>query len=208
MGEEVKLLEKEIIESLPQIPYIIDQIGYALEWAKETHDEGAYLQTVKFVLDVCKFVQKTSEPHLFKVHLVIAAILMDIPEAISSPKFEMFKSASNSVENSLKALLVDEELNKRLGLFRAVSVTVNRLAANNQDCLTIMLYNILSDLKEIIMGMKGTNTKVPITGEDYIKVLGYAYVVQNLRLASMDLLNASREVLNEIDILLNNDLNF
>ena len=51
--------------------------------------------------------------------------------------------------------------------------------------------------------MKGTNVESPITAEDFIKVLGYSFVIQNLMFSKFNLLNDIREILSKIGIALN-----
>lgn len=207
MTENVEIMEKGILEKLPQIPFIVDQVGYAMKWAKEVYDEGAYYKNIEFTLDVAEYATKISQPNFYKTYLIIGALLMDIPGAINDTKFEMFKSTSNSVENILNNIIMDPKTNEEYGCFKSVSLHIAKLARTNQEYLAVFLLGILSDLKEIVKGMEDVKVKAPITTEDFIKVLGYAFVMQNLRGANLNLLNEVREILNKIDIILNS-LNF
>lgn len=208
MVSNTEILEKGIIEKLPQIPFVVDQVGHAMSWAKEVYDENNYYKILEFALDVAEYAAKVSEPNFFKTHLVIAALLIDIEEAEKDSKFEIFKSTSNAIEKAVQAVKVDPKLSDERGCFKAISIHAVNLAKESQEYFSVVLYNMLSDLKDIVKGMKEVNVKAPITVEDYVKVLGYSFVMQNIRLANLNLLNETREVINKIEILLNNDLNY
>lgn len=205
---QAKLLEKSIIEQLPQIPFVIDQVGAAMKWVKEVKDEGEYIKTLKLTLDVAEYATKVSDVNFYRTHLVIGALLMDIDDAVNSPNFEIFKSASNSVEKTLKLLRADTKVVEERGCFKALILHLIELAKTNEDCLVVLLYSILADLKDILDGMKKAGVKTPITAEDYISVLGYAFMLTNVRMADPKLLDSTREVLNKIDIVLSNDFNY
>ena len=96
----IEQLEKALIESVPQIPYVVDQIGFAMKWAKEAQDEGTYYNTIAHALEVAKYVHAVSEANFYKVHLVIGALLMDIDNPVADERFKPFDSASKSVENT------------------------------------------------------------------------------------------------------------
>ena len=207
MAEDIKILEKGILEKLPQIPFVVDQVGYAMEWAKEEHDEGAYYKTIKIALDVAEYTAKTSTPKFFKTHLVIAALLMDIEGATENPKFDMFKSASQATEKALAGVTISPSSGEKYGCFKAVTLHLVKLAKENQDYLCVVLLGILAELNDILAGMKEADVKTPITPEDYIKVLGYALNMQNLLTSRLDLYNTTREITNKISIALNS-INF
>ena len=206
--ENKELLEREIREILPQIPYVIDQVGAAMDWVKSEQDEGSYIRTLQFVRDVAKFTTKISNPNFYKTHLVVAALLMDLDNPVQNEKFSAFKSASNSVENSLNSLRIDPKLSEDRGCFKAVTIHVSQVARKSQELFTILMYSILHELKEIIGGMEEAGVKTPITAADYIKILGYAGVMANLRMANLEYSDATRSVVNEIEVLLNNKVNY
>ena len=207
MPTDIKILESGIMERLPQVPFIVDQVGAAMQWAREEYDEGAYYKNIEFTSKVSEYASKVSERNFYKTHLVIAALLIDIENPLENPKFEIFKSASNSVANSLKAVRINPDLSENLGAFKAVSMHVVNLAKENQDWLAVYMLSILEELKDIVRGMEDAKVKAPITAEDYIKILGYQFVLQNLRLSKVSLYNTSSEIVNEISILLN-EINF
>ena len=76
------------------------------------------------------------------------------------------------------------------------------------DVFTISLFSIKHTLKEIIEGMKKANVKTPITGSDYITVLGYALVMANIRMTDIKMSNSAYKVYNDIAIMLNEDLKY
>ena len=202
---ETELFEKDIISKLPQVPYVIDQVGAAIEWAKEVHTEGDYHKNIKFASEVTDFACSISEPNFFKVHLVVGALLMDIENAAQDPKFEIFKTASKSVEKTLDKLVINKDLAETRGCFNALSIHLVQLAQKDEECFCVSLMSILNDLKEIASGMKEAEVKAPITPSDYIKVLGYAFVVQNIKLANLSLSNKVKDIFNRVNISLNND---
>ncbi len=201
-------LEQNIIEKLPQIPYIIDQVGKAMEWAKEELTEGEYNKAIAVATDVTLYVKAISEPNFFRTHLVIASILSYIPEVLKKEKFAFFDTASKAVEKTLKAITIDPKLIKERGCFKSVLLTMAPLAKQNEDYMAVMLYAIYHELKEILEGMEEANIKTPITPKDYITVLGYANVMANLRMANIKLLDRTYKIFNEIEIILNNKFNY
>lgn len=208
MVENVSLLEKSIVEKIPQVPYVIDQVGYAMNWVKEVQDEGTYYKTLKFALDVANYAEKVSERGYYKTHLVIAALLMDIEGVMSNPKFDNFKTASHVVEDTLAAITINPSYAETYGCFKGISVHAAQLARENQDYFAVIMYNILNELNDILAGMKDAEIKTPITAEDYIKVLGYAVVVKNLKLEKLQFYSPIQEIMNAIGIILNHDIKY
>ena len=204
----IEQLEKALIESVPQIPYVVDQIGFAMKWAKEAQDEGTYYNTIAHALEVAKYVHTVSEANLYKVHLVIGASLMDIDNPVTDERFKPFDSASKSVEKTLQTLKVNEKAVEDYGCFKAMTMHVVQLARKDEDCFVIYMMAMLKDLEDISRGMKEVGAKAPITAEDYVKVLGYDLVMANIRMSNLSLLNTTREVLNNITIKLNNDFKY
>ena len=204
----IEMLERGIREILPQIPYIIDQVGVAMAWVKSEKGEGEYIKILEFTTDVAKFVNSISNPNFYKTHLVIAALLMDLDDPYSSEKFNIFKSASNAVENTLRSLRVDPKMGEERGCFKAITIHIVQTAIKSQELFTILMYNILHELQEIIGGMKEAKVKTPITLSDYVKILGYAYVMGNVRMSQLEYSDNTRKVVNEIEKLLNNSVNY
>ena len=204
----IELLEKQLIELMPQIPYVVDQVGAAMKWVKEVQDEGDYYNTISYAIEVAKYVQKVSNPNFYKVHLVISALLMDIDKPFEDERFKIFDSASKSVENALRTIKLDEGNLETYGCFKAMNIHTTQLAQKDEDLFVVYMLALLEDLKDISKGMKEVGAKSPITPEDYVKVMGYDLVLSNLRMANLSLLNDSREVVNTIDIMLNNDFKY
>ena len=200
--------KKGIIESLPQVPYVLDQVGEALDWAKEELDDGDYTKTLKVAYEVTNYVASISDPHFFKVHYVVATILSYIPDVLKNEKLAKFDSASGAVVNSLKGLIVPPETIENKGCFKGVMLHLIPLAKKNMDLFTISLIGIKNDLQAIIEGASKAKIKTPITGNDYITVLGYALVMANIRMANLTLVGGSYKVYNDITIMLNNDFNY
>ena len=201
-------LEESIIEQLPQIPYVIDQVGEALAWAKEVLNEGEYNRTVEIAYDVAEFTKTISDPNFFKTHYVIASILSNIEGAKENERFKKFDSASKSVEKTLDAITVAPKLVEEKGCFKAIMLHAIPLAKENMELFTVELIGVKHDLTEILKGMKAAGVKAPITGNDYITILGYALVFANIRMANLRMTNEAYKIYNDILAMLNNELNY
>ena len=158
-----KELEKGIIEQLPQIPYVIDQVAEALNWAREEFDEGTYKSMIGVTYDVAMYIKSISDPNFFKVHYVIATILSYIEGAEKHNNFEKFKSASGAVESVLGNLIVNTDNVQKYGCFKSLSLHLIPMANNNTEVFTIGLIQVKHDLQEILNGMKTAKVKTPIT---------------------------------------------
>ena len=206
MEEKVKSLSTAIIAELPQIPFIIDQVSDAIKWCVEAHDSGVVVKQLETTLDVAKYVKEISDPNFYRTHLVIAALISDIPNVLEEKKFEEFKTTSGAVEKAVKNIIVDKDLLIKRGCFNALNIHLAQLARIDENCLVIALLGILHDLQEITSSLKEAETKAPITPQDYITVLGYAYVMANLRMARLPLADKTKVIVNQIEILLNTEV--
>ena len=201
---DVDTLDKSIIEKVPAIPYIVDQVGAAMKWTKETLSEDDYRKVLGVALKVANFASRTSNQNFFKTHLVIASLIANIDDVFEHENFKIFDTASKAVENTCRDVVVPKEMTLNNGCFKAISMHIVPLARKDQDSLAVMLCGILQDLQEIAKGMEGTEEKAPITASDYVTILGYAWVIQNLMHSNINLYNEISSILNEILILLNN----
>ena len=199
-------LEESIIEQLPQIPYVIDQVGEALAWAKEELDEGDYNRILEIAYDVTEFTKTVSDPNFFKTHCVIASILSNIKDVKKDERFKKFDSASKSVEKTLNDITIDPKLIEEKGCFKAMMLHLIPLAKKSMELFTIELIEIKHDLSEILKGMKEAGVKAPITGKDYVTILGYALLFANIRMANLKMTNEAYKIYNDVSIMLNNDL--
>ena len=196
-------LEKGIIELLPQIPYVIDQIGEALKWAKEELSEGEYNKTLKVAYEVAQYAKEVSDPNFFKTHLVIASILSNIENPMANKKFEIFDTASKATEKALKDLVIDKKEIEDKGCFKSVLLRLVPLAKKDENLFATALIGIKHDLEEVVEAMKKANVETPITAHDYVTILGYAFVMDNIRMARLNLLEKAWKVYNDITVLLN-----
>lgn len=206
MSEIVDLLKRDILAEVPQVPYVLDQVGHAIDWCIEANDEGSVVKVLKTSLDVAKYAKSISEPNFYKTHLLIASLIGDIDNVKEDAKFEMYNTASGIVAKTIDEIIIDKNLIETRGCFNALSIWLTNLARTNEESFVVMLYGILNDLKESIEGLKAVNEKAPITPEDYVQILGYAYVLSNLRMSNLSLLDSTREIINQISIILNNDV--
>lgn len=206
MLEQIQNLKRAIMEEVPQVPFVQDQVGFALKLCIEYHREGEVVKLLEAALSVAKYIKEISEPNFYKTHLLVASLIGDIPDILEDERFKIFQTASQSVEKAVKKVSIDNKLIEERGCFNAITMHLTQLAKEDEECLTVMLYGILYDLKEVIDGMKKANVKTPITPQDYITIMGYAYVMANLRMAKLSLLNTTKEVINEIEIMLNSDV--
>ena len=198
-----KLKEQSIIEMLPQIPYVIDQVGEALKWAKEEAPEGTYNKIIEVAYEVAEYTKSVSELNFYKTHLVLTSILSNIEKAVEKDRFSTFDTASKSTEKALKAFNIPTEAIEKYGCFKAILMHLVPLAKENEDLFAVALIGIKHDLQEILKGMEKADIKTPITSEDYITILGYSFVMANIRMARLNLLDKVHKIYNDIEILLN-----
>ena len=201
-------LEKSIIEQLPQIPYVIDQVSEALTWAKESLDEGDYNSLLELTYDVTEFTKRVSDPNFFKTHYVIATILSSIEDVKKNERFSKFDSASKAVEKTLDSITVLPKDVEDKGCFKATLMHLIPLAKTNMDLFTINLIGIKHDLEKIRKGTQDASVNSPITADDYIIILGYALIMANIRMANLTLTNEAYQVYNDISVMLNNELKY
>lgn len=202
----IETLRKSIINELPQVPFIIDQVDKAVDWCIDEHDKGIVVRILNTSLDVARYVKSISDPNFYKTHLVIAALIGDIPNVFEDERFNVFCTASGAVEKAIKKVVIDKSLTEERGCFNALNIWLTKLAREDEEAFVVMLYGILNDLKDLMVGLKEVGVKTPVTPQNYITILGYAYVMSNLRMAGLNLLDKTRVIFNEIEIILNNDV--
>lgn len=196
-------LEQSILGELPQIPFVMDQVGAALDWAQSELTEGEYNRMLDTAWSVTLYVKSISEPAFFKTHLVIAAILSFLKDPKENEKFKQFDTASKSIEKDLdKISILPKDIEDR-GCFKAIMLNLIPLAKENQELFSVALIGIKHDILAITEGMKKANVNSPITPQDYITILGYSLVMANIRMSNLSLLNKTYEIYNEIEVLLN-----
>ena len=201
-------LEKSILAELPQIPYVIDQIGEAFAWLKEDLEEGEYNRVLEQAWEVTNYAKSISDPNFFKIHLILGSMISEIPNALSNPKFAKFDTASKATENTVKKLIVDSKEVEKYGNIKALLLKLIPLAKEDESCFAVSLISIKQHLKEILKGMKPVGVKTPITSEDYVVVLGYALIMANIRMANIKMLDSTYQIFNNIEILLNTEFNY
>lgn len=198
-----ELLEKSIIELLPPVPYIVDQVGAAMNWVKSIVEEGEYLKSLRVALKVAEYTAKVSNPNFYKSNLIIASLLSNVPNATEDEKFKIFDTASKSVEKMLKSVVVDSKLQEEKGCFKALTLHLVPLFEDDQDAAVVMLCGIWEDLEDIARVLDKAEVKTPITREDYVIILGYTVVLGNIYASKPNILNETGSILNEIQIILN-----
>lgn len=201
-------LEKSILAELPQIPYVIDQVGEAFAWLKEDLEEGEYNRVLEQAWEVTNYAKSISDPNFFKIHLILGSMISEIPNALSNPKFAKFDTASKATENTVKKLVIDSKEVEKHGNIKALLLKLIPLAKEDESCFAVSLISIKQHLKEILKGMKPVGVKTPITSEDYVVVLGYALVMANIRMANIKMLDSTYQIFNSIEILLNTEFNY
>lgn len=199
-----ELLEKSILELVPPVPYVVDQVDAAMKWVKEEKEEGEYLKALRTALKVAEYAAKVSNPNFYKTHLIVASLLSNVADPINNEKFKIFDTASKSVEKALKSITIDPKLQEEKGCFKALILQIVPLLKVEQDYVVIMLCGILEDLEEISRVMHKAGVKSPITREDYVILLGYSMVITSLYQSKQNILNDTATVLNDIQIILNN----
>ena len=201
-------MRNSIMAELPQIPYVMDQVSDALDWAEGIMTESKFEHTLRVTLDVAKYVKSISDPNFFKTHLVVGSILAKIPNVLKEEKFARFDTASKAVEKAVEALVEPESEVEKRGPFKSLAIHLIPLAQAKEEYFILELIEIKHNLKEILDGMKPVNVKTPITPKDYIYLLGIALVMANMRMANLKFSNEAYKVYNEIEIMLNNDFNY
>lgn len=197
-------LEQSILSELPQVPYVMDQVGAALDWAKGELSEGEYNRMLSTVYDVTLYTKSVSEAAFFKVHYVTAAILSFLKDPKKDERFKQFDTASKAVEKALDGISVTQEKIEKIGCFKAILTTLVPLARENQDLFAVALIGVKHDILAITEGMQTVDTKAPITPQDYITILGYSLVMTELKVSNIDILDKVYPIYNGINILLNN----
>ena len=208
MEEKIELLKKAILAEVPQVPFVLDQVGAAIDWSIADHEEGSVVKTLEIALDVAKYVRSISEPNFYKTHLLIASLIGDIEGVLENDKFKMYQTASGATEKTISSIMLDKSLIEKYGCFKALSIHLAQVYRIKEEYLMLLLYGILHDLKDITAGLKQAKVKAPITPQDYISVLGYAYTIQNFKISNFNLLNETKAIINEISIILNNDVTY
>ena len=199
-----KTVEQSILELLPQIPYIVDQVGSAMNWAKESAEaEGDYNKILNTTLKVAEYAARVSEPNFYKTHLIITSLLSNIPNVIEDEKFKIFDTASKITEKTLKKVIIDPEVQEKNGCFKALNIHLIPLLKEDQEAAVVMLCGIWQDLEEIAKNIKDAGAQAPITREDYVILLGYSLVVTNIYNSKINIYNDTNSILNEIQIILN-----
>ena len=121
MTETIENFKKGIMEMVPQVPYVIDQIGEAMNWVTEEVEEGAQYRVFKTAYEVAQFAKAISEPNFFKTHLIITSLLSALNGDITKKeRFAKFDTASKAVEKSWKELKITEEEVEKHGCFKSL----------------------------------------------------------------------------------------
>lgn len=198
-------LSKSIIEQLPQIPYIVDQVGLAIDKVFEKLQTEEALKVLEDTLSVIDYTLKVSQPQFFKTHLVLVSLLASISSKLSEEELSKFDTASGTFKQKFEQYRIDKSNVEKVGEYKATTMHLTNLAQNEQDLFTLSILNINSLLEKFL------NMKQEVAlDEDYKKmtqytVMGYAVVEVNLRmiLNNINLLQPSRDAYNRFMILLN-----
>ena len=201
---EIEVLEKGILEKLPQTNFVVDQVGLAMQIAREALAESDYTKTLKVTARIADYASKVSEVGFYKYPLIVASLLADVPNI--DEKIVPFKSASGAVEAAVAKTRVSEEMIQKKGCFKALCLHLVPLSKENQDYFACMLCHILEDLEDLTAGMKEAGVKSPITPSDYVTILGYSYVM-NCVYSSATITGYTSTIINNIQIILN-DLSY
>ena len=201
MTEE--LLKNSILELVPAVPFVIDQVAAAMDWVKEEVEESEYLKALRVALKVAEYTTKVSNPNFYKTHLIIASLLSNVKNPLENEKFKMYDTASKSVELAVKATTIDPKVQEDRGCFKALLLHIVPLLKVNQDYVVVMLCGILEDLENISRVLDKAGVKAPITREDYVILLGYDMVISAIYQSKGNILNDTASILNDIQIILN-----
>jgi hypothetical protein len=177
----VEKLIKSIVAELPQIPFVTEQVGAAIDLAKKELDEEQLEKTLRITLEVTNYARQTSSDNFFKFHLVVISLLRNIPNIQKNKRFSMFETVSNLVGNKL-SLLEETETEIERGKYKGEILKLIRLFNADQDLFLLEIITLIDELKPLTL-------KEELSVEELLDIVGYAYVENNLRMSQLALLN-------------------
>lgn len=138
-----------IMENVPQVPFVVEQIGQAINIAKVEYDDKKLVKILENTIEVSKYAKEESKStQFFKYHLIVISLLKDIKDMT---KLKPFETQSNKIVNSIKLMQLDEkEINKK-GFVRATALHLMQLFNLDQELFMISIIEIQQELDRLAM---------------------------------------------------------
>lgn len=192
------MLINSIMEYVPQVTFVLEQIGQAINIAKENYSEAELEEVLKVTVKVAKYAKEVSNSEaFFKYHLIVISLLQNIEDM---SKLSMFETQSNKVINGIQALNTSEEDVKAKGWVRATVLQLANLYNTDQDLFAVSMLSMQEILDKIATSY--ATTKV-LTNEENIAVLRLALVEQTIRMNKYQYLAPVSAIMNNILVTLN-----
>lgn len=145
---QADVLVNSIMEYVPQVTFVVEQIGQAVNIAKAQYTEEELIETLERTVEVAKFAKEVSNSEAFyKYHLVVISLLVNITDESLLAKFE---TQSNSVINGIKALKVDESIIVKKGFVKANVLHLAKLYHENQDLFAMYMIMMTRDFNKAV----------------------------------------------------------
>lgn len=191
MTVEQKLIQS-ITGELPQIDFVVDQVGAALALAADTLTERQFHRALRIAVNVTKFAKETSEPQYFKYNLIITALLKDVQNLSSHAGFKTFDTTSNIVGKNIEALKTTED-EKARGYYKGGVLKLARLFNLNQELFLIEVLSLTDDLEAL-----------DLVADVHPFLLGCAFMNANFRMCNFELLSSVQIYYNKFMSILEN----
>lgn len=192
------VLINSIMEYVPQVTFVIEQIGQALNIAKANYSETELEEILTVTVDVAKYAKEVSNSEaFFKYHLIVISLLQNINDM---SKLSMFETQSNTVINGIQAIKPDVEQIKAKGFVKATVVKLAKLFKENQDLFALEILNTQMVLNNLITNYNKTRTW---TNEELILLMQIAMIEQTIRMNKFTYLSPVANIVNNLLITLN-----
>jgi len=191
MTVEQKLIQS-ITSELPQIDFVVDQVGAALALAADTLTESQFHRALRIATNVTKFAKETSEPQYFKYNLIITTLLKDVQNLEAHTGFKTFDTISNVVSKNIAELKTTEDEKSR-GFYKGEVLKLARLFNANQELFLVEVLTLTDDLQSL-----------DLEAEVHPYLLGCAFIDANLRMCNFELLSSVQTYYNKFMSVLEN----
>lgn len=171
----------ELNALLPTIPFVQEQIGFGIKYAKESGvEEGRLLQAFEMAIKLAKLANEYSDPNFYAYRPILCALLSVVED---ESKLDMFRTETNSV------LTILEQFNEFVK-------TYNESA---KQAAIYLAKAIMGDKKDLCLAIMTFLTEEIKTGN----VLKVAYISVDLRLNGFEMTGALYHAYNRMLIELN-----
>lgn len=169
-----QITKKMVMELLPQIPFVMDQVSNAVNYVEE-HTPDKLKDALALAYEVGKYAQKTSSEHYFKYDLIIMALLKHI--GIDDLLKDKIIEVGSKVQQGLELLTITDDKLKEYGTAKATLNKLIEVYKTDKELLVVMFNELINTLEE---------AKEHLNKET---ILSIAIVEANLRLNRLELNN-------------------